>query len=120
MSIDQIKPTEVQAAATLVIVLPSGRQLTLPAEGETVVGRLDATRNVFPGIDLTSENGLDDGVSRQHARIHRQKTQYFIEDLGSTNGTFLNGQRLVPYLPYLLHDADELELGGVRIHANVK
>ena len=99
---------------------PSGRQLTLPAEGEAVIGRLDATRGVFPNIDLTPEGGLEGGVSRRHARIHRQKSQYFIEDLGSANGTFLNGQRLTPYLPHPLHDGDELQLGRVRIRVAVK
>jgi hypothetical protein len=104
----------------LIIVPPSGRQLTLPAEGEAVIGRLDATRGVFPNIDLTPEGGLEGGVSRRHARIHRQKSQYFIEDLGSANGTFLNGQRLTPYLPHPLHDNDELQLGRVRIQVSVR
>ena len=103
----------------LIIVPPSGRQLTLPAEGEAVIGRLDATRGVFPNIDLTPEGGLEGGVSRRHARIHKQKSQYFIEDLGSANGTFLNGQRLTPYLPHPLHDNDELQLGRVRIQVSV-
>ncbi len=75
---------------------------------------------MFPNIDLTPEGGLEGGVSRRHARIHKQKTQYFIEDLGSANGTFLNGQRLTPYLPHPLHDGDELQLGRVRIRVTVK
>ena len=112
-------PGEAQREMQLVIVPPSGRQLALPAEGEAVIGRLDATRGVFPNIDLTPEGGLEGGVSRRHARIHRQKAQYFVEDLGSANGTFLNGQRLTPYLPHPLHDGDELQLGRVRIQVAV-
>jgi pSer/pThr/pTyr-binding forkhead associated (FHA) protein len=111
---------EAQRETMLVIVPPSGRQLTLPAEGEAVIGRLDATRGVFPNIDLTPEGGLEGGVSRRHARIHKQKSQYFIEDLGSADGTFLNGQRLTPYLPHPLHDNDELQLGRVRIQVSVR
>jgi hypothetical protein len=117
---EALAQAETQAESTIVIVPPSGRLLTLPAEGEAVLGRLDATRGVFPNIDLTPEGGLEGGVSRRHARIHRQKSQYFIEDLGSANGTFLNGQRLTPYLPHPLHDGDELQLGRVRIRVNVK
>jgi pSer/pThr/pTyr-binding forkhead associated (FHA) protein len=111
---------EAQHETALIIIPPSGRQLALPAEGEAVIGRLDATRGVFPNIDLTPEGGLEGGVSRRHARIHKQKTQYFIEDLGSANGTFLNGQRLTPYLPHPLHDNDELQLGRVRIQVSVR
>ncbi len=112
--------SEAQRETMLIIIPPSGRQLTLPAEGEAVIGRLDATRGVFPNIDLTPEGGLEGGVSRRHARIHKQKAQYFIEDLGSANGTFLNGQRLTPYLPHPLHDNDELQLGRVRIQVSVR
>ena len=109
-----------QAESALLIVPPSGRQLSLPANGEAVLGRLDATRGVFPDIDLTPEGGLEGGVSRRHARVHKQKTQFFIEDLGSANGTFLNGQRLTPYLPHPLHDGDEVQLGRVRIRVNTR
>jgi len=117
---DKTGTSEAQRETMLIIVPPSRRQLTLPAEGEAVIGRLDATRGVFPNIDLTPEGGLEGGVSRRHARIHKQKTQYFIEDLGSANGTFLNGQRLTPYLPHPLHDNDELQLGRVRIQVSVR
>ena len=117
---DKAGTSEAQRETMLIIIPPSGRQLTLPAEGEAVIGRLDATRGVFPNIDPTPEGGLEGGVSRRHARIHKQKTQYFIEDLGSANGTFLNGQRLTPYLPHPLHDNDELQLGRVRIQVSVR
>jgi pSer/pThr/pTyr-binding forkhead associated (FHA) protein len=58
-------------------------------------------------------------VSRRHARIQRQRTQFFVEDLGSANGTFLNGQRLTPYLPHPLHDGDELQAGRVRMQIGI-
>jgi pSer/pThr/pTyr-binding forkhead associated (FHA) protein len=92
----------------------------LPSGGEAVLGRLDATRGVFPDVDLTPDGGLEGGVSRRHARVHQQKTQFFIEDLGSANGTFLNGQRLTPYLPHPLRDGDEVQLGRVRVQISVQ
>jgi pSer/pThr/pTyr-binding forkhead associated (FHA) protein len=107
------------AELALVILAPSGRQLTLPSDGEAVLGRLDATRGVFPNIDLTPEGGLEGGVSRRHARIHKQRAQFFIEDLGSANGTFLNGQRLTPYLPHPVNDGDEVQLGRVKVQVNI-
>lgn len=107
--------------ATLTVVIqPSARQVVLAGSNEYVLGRLDATRGVFPDIDLTPDGGLDGGVSRRHARIHKQRTQFFIEDLGSANGTFLNGQRLTPYLPHPLRDQDEIQLGRVRLQIQLQ
>lgn len=103
-----------QAALTIVIDA-SARQIPLSGSNEYVLGRLDATRGVFPDVDLTPDGGLDGGVSRRHARVHKQRTQFFIEDLGSANGTFLNGQRLTPYLPHPLRDNDEVQLGRIRL-----
>jgi pSer/pThr/pTyr-binding forkhead associated (FHA) protein len=51
-------------------------------------------------------------VSRRHARIMRRNGQYFIEDLGSTNGTFINrGRRLLPGDRQPLRDGDEIIVG---------
>ncbi|MGH2591902.1 MAG: FHA domain-containing protein [Anaerolineae bacterium] len=109
-------PTAEAETSTLTVVMTaSGRRVPLPTGGEAVLGRLDATRGVFPDVDLTPDGGLEGGVSRRHARVHQQKLQFFIEDLGSANGTFLNGQRLTPYLPHPLRDGDEVQLGRVRL-----
>ena len=50
-------------------------------------------------------------VSRQHARITRQGAMMVIEDLGSTNGTYINGMRLTG--PYALNNGDAIGLGEV-------
>lgn len=49
-------------------------------------------------------------ISRQHARLKREADGYYIEDLGSKNGTFLNGQPLMPFTPQRLKDGDEIAL----------
>jgi hypothetical protein len=115
---EALAQAEAQAESTIVIVPPSGRQLTLPAEGEAVLGRLDATRGVFPNIDLTPEGGLEGGVSRRHARIHRQKSQYY--RIWAAPMAPSSTDALTPYLPHPLHDSDELQLGRVRIRVTVK
>jgi pSer/pThr/pTyr-binding forkhead associated (FHA) protein len=114
-------PATAEAApATLTItVVANGRPIGLTGSNEFVLGRLDATRGVFPDVDLTPDGGLEGGVSRRHARIQRQRTQFFVEDLGSANGTFLNGQRLTPYLPHPLHDKDELQIGRIRLQVGI-
>ncbi len=113
-------PAESGTSNLTVVMTATGRHVPLPPGGEAVLGRLDATRGVFPDVDLTPDGGLEGGVSRRHARVHQQKSQFFIEDLGSANGTFLNGQRLTPYLPHPLRDGDEVQLGRVRLRIAVQ
>ena len=51
------------------------------------------------------------GISREHARLHRDGRRWFVEDLGSTNGTFRNNERVVT--PLDLRDGDSLKVGDV-------
>jgi pSer/pThr/pTyr-binding forkhead associated (FHA) protein len=96
-------------------VLSTERQIQLPSTIEVHIGRLDAAHGIFPDLDLTPDGGLEGGVSRRHCKIHQRGDTYLIEDVGSANGTFLNGQRLTPYLPHALKNEDELQLGGVEL-----
>ncbi len=47
-------------------------------------------------------------VSRNHARIRRSGGQHILEDLGSKNGTYVNGRELIE--PYILQDGDEIQI----------
>lgn len=63
-------------------------------------------------IGRDSSNGVainDAEVSRRHSRLSFQGGKYVIEDLGSTNGTFVNGQRLAG--PVVLKAGDVVSLG---------
>ncbi len=96
----------------------SGRQVEFTLTKEVSLGRLDPATATFPDIDLTTDGALEKGVSRRHAKITRKGTELFLEDLGSVNGTLLNGKRLTPYLPHVLSDKDEIRVGRLlmRIH----
>lgn len=62
------------------------------------------------GRDLANSVVINDPeVSRHHARLYRQGANYVIEDLGSTNGTSVNGQRLVG--PYILRTGEVITFG---------
>jgi pSer/pThr/pTyr-binding forkhead associated (FHA) protein len=103
---------EVTAPLGLKLTVPdSGRDVEVPLTKEVNIGRLDPASASFPDIDLTSDGGLEKGVSRRHAKITRRGKEVFIEDLGSINGTFLNRKKLTPYLPQALKSGDELQLG---------
>jgi serine/threonine-protein kinase len=87
-----------------------GTEFALSAE-ESTIGRWDADNGIFPDVDLDAHDP-EAKVSRRHARIRLDNGRYIIEDLGSTNGTFVNrGRRLIPGSPHLLNDGDEIIVG---------
>ncbi|MCK6585799.1 MAG: FHA domain-containing protein, partial [Anaerolineales bacterium] len=62
------------------------------------------------GRDSTNGVAINDAeISRKHARLMFQGGKYVLEDLGSTNGTFVNGQRLAG--PVVLKPGDVVSLG---------
>ena len=83
----------------------AGKQFLLNA-AESQIGRWDADGGIFPDVDLDSDDP-EAKVSRRHARITFRDGQYLLEDLGSTNGTFVNrGRRLSPGTRQSLNDGD--------------
>src|SRR5262245_44353841 len=78
---------------------------------EAMIGRWDADGGIFPDIDLDQDDP-EAKVSRRHAKIQFSNNQYLIEDLGSTNGTFVNrGPRLAPGAKQPLKNGDEIIVG---------
>ncbi len=63
-----------------------------------------------PDIDVSHLPNAD-VVSRTHAQIRLDGSNYFIEDWGSSNGTFLNDIKLEPVTPYQLNRGDKIDLG---------
>ncbi len=86
-----------------------------------VIGRDTGNNAMMPDIDL-GDFGADTGVSRLHLAVNfdPDEEQILVADLGSANGTFINGQRLLPNEGRILRDGDELRLGrcvlGVFFH----
>ncbi len=90
--------------------------LLFEVKEEAIFGRKDPATGAMPDIDLTPYAGYRMGVSRRHAAIARNATQGLdVRDLGSSNGTFLNGQQLVAHRLYHLRNGDELRLGQMVI-----
>jgi diguanylate cyclase (GGDEF)-like protein len=77
-----------------------GRKYSVIAEGEMTIGR-DAKNGIV--LDL-------DNVSRRHASIATRGNRSFVKDLGSTNGTYLNGKELLEETP--LRSGDNIKIGG--------
>jgi diguanylate cyclase (GGDEF)-like protein len=84
--------------------------------GRTEVGRMfhlqeEVTIGRTEGLEIRLE---DDGVSRKHAKVVRRSDgEAELVDLGSTNGTFVNGERIVG--SRLLQDGDKIQIGSTAI-----
>jgi serine phosphatase RsbU (regulator of sigma subunit)/pSer/pThr/pTyr-binding forkhead associated (FHA) protein len=86
----------------MLIVLQGGKAVSYQiGEGETVLGRHPACT-----IQLDSNT-----ISRRHAQVTKVNGQYFVEDLGSGNGTFVNGKQITGKTQ--LHHDDRIKLGPV-------
>lgn len=95
------------------VIKEDGAEFPLEGKSEFLVGREDPVSNIYPDIDLTPHKGEEYGVSRMHAKLYAQGSQYMIEDLNSTNATYLNRQKLAPKTPTPIKDGDEVRFGKV-------
>ena len=79
--------------------------------------RLFQLRDVT-SIGRSEDNDItlsDSRVSRYHARITRRGDNFFLEDLGSSNGTFAGSDQLPPHRPRQLVDGDEIHIGSTQL-----
>ena len=84
----------------VIVAPPQAKGPVFPLEGELTIGRA-------PGcaVSLASDNF----VSHVHARLFLQDREYWVEDLGSTNGTLVNGRKVTGAVP--LRRGDRLQVG---------
>ncbi|MDX2077395.1 MAG: FHA domain-containing protein [bacterium] len=87
--------------------------LTVTFTKEAIIGRKDPILAFTPEIDLTSYGGYQMGISRKHATIRHNGDKLELVDLGSRNGTFLNGKKLESEQSVPLTHNDEIRLGKI-------
>jgi hypothetical protein len=93
----------------------NGVDVPLPIADSVIVGRSSPKiEDTQPDVDLTPYGGHEKGVSRQHIKITRRNILIYITDLGSSNGSYLNGHRLIPNTERVLRSGDELQLGHLK------
>ncbi len=98
-------------------------QLLVSKKLENLSGGADIILSGFPlhvGSSATESDCVVDNVmvSRKHAVITMECGGYYIEDLDSTNGTFVNGSRLSPYEPVLIKEGDQIFLANEKYRLN--
>ncbi len=105
----------------LTLTIPEFRAvITVPRfSPRAIIGRFDLAAQQSPDIDLSPYRAYQKGVSRRHAAIQFMGQQPQVVDLGGVNGTFLNGERLMPHQPYPLRTGDELRLGRLALRVTL-
>ena len=93
----------------------SGQVLHLAGRTEFTLGRVAEGQPILPDVDLSVYDAYSQGVSRLHAALKFVNQRVVITDLGSANGTRVNGKRLAPFAPHPLKPGDTLEVGEVRL-----
>lgn len=101
-------------------LVDTGQILPLSQRNEFTIGRTSAGQPIRPDIDFSPYQGYDAGVSRLHAVIKRDGARIIFMDLGSANGTYVNGKRLSPNVEQIIHHRDIVALGKMRIQILVK
>ncbi len=109
-----------QDASIIMQIRDATEPVNLQPAKRTILGRADVSSTQKPDLDLTPYGALEKGVSRIHAAIYRSEDTLTLVDMGSANGTHLNGQRLVPEQPRILRDGDEIRLGKLVAHIYFK
>jgi CheY-like chemotaxis protein len=84
-------------------------------QGELVIGRSDPRYDNKPDIDLEPFDAYQQGVSRRHAMIYPKNNRLLLADLGSSNGTFINGRTLSEGQEYRLRHGDTMVIGKMQL-----
>ena len=87
------------------------RPIAIERRPNLVIGRKDPDSKQIVDIDLSVYDAQALGVSRQHARLDASELPPVLVDLGSYNGTFVNGNQLKSDEPCELASGDEIRLG---------
>ncbi len=118
-SLPPARPAVVQDVAIALHIVETGQMIALENGTEFTLGRLDGAAR--PEIDLSPFDAFKKGVSRLHASIRVEDNQTVkLVDLGSTNGTWVNGSKIEPHIPVTLHHGDVIALGKLIVQALIR
>jgi pSer/pThr/pTyr-binding forkhead associated (FHA) protein len=96
-------------------LMESGKVLNLAGRSEFSIGRGVDGQTMVPDIDLSAYDAYTEGVSRLHATLKVLQHGILITDLGSSNGTRINGQKIVPHIDYPINHGDVVALGKLKM-----
>ncbi|HEX2619293.1 MAG TPA: response regulator, partial [Phototrophicaceae bacterium] len=90
--------------------------MTVSLRQAVTIGRQPANPGTKNHLDLSRFDAVDLGVSRVHATLSFADGKFYVEDNGSVNGTYINGEPIKAHAPSQLGNADEMRLGQLRMY----
>ncbi|MEJ2487424.1 MAG: FHA domain-containing protein [Anaerolineales bacterium] len=114
------QPLPVTEAQVNLHIIRTGQILPLVGREEHTLGRISQGQSILPDIDLAPYDGYSQGVSRLHATLKIKHDNLFIEDLGSSNGTRINDNKIDPHTDQLVQHGDVISLGRFKIQVLVR
>jgi hypothetical protein len=96
-------------------MVESGQIISLAGQDEFTLGRGSEGQPIMPDVDLTAYNAYAKGVSRLHCIIKKGNGKAILVDIGSSNGTYLNGVRISPHVEANINHGDVISLGKLKI-----
>ncbi len=113
-------PSETPDCRVAIHILGGETMIYIPGNEEVTLGRFTKGQTIIPDIDLSPYQAYEAGVSRLHANIDLKSHEITIKDLGSANGTRLNGVRIPPHKEYPINHGDVLTLGRLKVQVLLK
>lgn len=113
-----MEPVELEDVKIRLKVVTSGQEIVASGQSELLIGR--SYKKQVADIDLGPYGGTKAGVSRRHCRLIYTDGRWFIEDLNSTNGTFLNGTKLEPHQLAALDNDDLIRCGQIELALKIE
>lgn len=95
----------------------SGKFFAFPETGNFIVGRISEGQSILPDVDFSPIQGFEAGVSRLHALVTMAPKGFFLSDLGSSNGTAVNGKKIDPHVEQEIRNGDKIQFGRLLLEA---
>jgi hypothetical protein len=101
-------------------VVDNGLIIHLAGQTEFTLGRSAEAQPILPDVDLSAFEAYSQGVSRLHAVLKILQERVVISDLGSSNGTRVNGQKIAPHVDFPLNNGDIIALGKLKLQVIIR
>lgn len=114
-------PVDFLNSKVVIFLIDAGEVIFIDEEEkELTTGRSTEGQMIVPNIDLSPYDAYECGVSRLHSTISSIGKEITAKDLGSANGTRLNGKKISPHAEHTLQHGDILTLGKLKIQILIK